>query len=125
MRQSFEKLIDAGDATTNPLNSGKIDARQVYSLSLVLTSSSGTNAGTIKLQGSNDICAFGNVVAAFTPTTWADIPAALVDGSGTVASGATVTLVVKQLCYAWVRAVWTPSGGAAGNITAIINTQGF
>lgn len=125
MRQSFEKLIDAGDATVNPLNSGKIDARQVYSLSLVMTSSAGANAGTVKLQGSDDICAFGNVAAAFTPATWVDIPSSLIDGSGTVAAGATVTLVVKQLCYAWIRAVWTPAGGAAGTITAIVNTQGF
>ncbi len=124
MRQSFEKLIDAGDATGS-INSGKIDARQVYSLSLVMTSTNGANAGAVKLQGSNDICAFGNVAGAFTPTNWVDIPSTLVDGSGTVAAGAAVTLVVKQLCYAWVRAVWTPTGGAAGLITAIVNSQGF
>jgi len=124
MRQSFEKIIDAGDATTSPLNSGKIDARQVYSLSLVFTSSSGSNAGAVKLQGSNDICAFGNVAAAFTPTTWVDIPSTMIDGSGTVAAGAAVTLVLKQVPYAWIRAVWTPSGGA-GTVTAIVNTQGF
>ncbi len=124
MRQSFEKIIDAGDATTNPLNSGKIDIRQVYSLSLIMNSSNNTNAGTVKLQASNDICAFGNVVSAFTPTNWVDIPAAMIDGSGTVAAGATVTLVVKQIPYAWLRAVWTPSAGA-GTITAIVNSQGF
>lgn len=125
MRQSYEKIITAGDATASPLNSSKIDCRQVYSLSLVLTSSSGSNAGAIKLQGSNDICAFGNVAENFTPTTWVDLPSTMVDGSGTVASGAAVTLSVKQLNYAWVRAVWTPSGGAAGTITATVNTQGF
>lgn len=125
MRQSWYKIFDAADATTNPLNSGKIDARQVYSLSLIMASSSGSNAGAVKLQGSNDICAFGNVAADFTPTNWADIPSADVTGSGTVASGATVVLSVKQLAYAWVRAVWAPSGGAAGTITATVNTQGF
>jgi hypothetical protein len=126
MRQSWEKIIDAGNAATSPLNSGKIDARQVYALSLVMTSTDNGNAGTVKLQGSNDICAFGNVAAAFTPAanSWVDIPTAMIDGSGTVAAGATVTLVVKQLCYAWVRAVWTPSAGA-GTITAVVNTQGF
>jgi hypothetical protein len=124
MRQSWELLIDAGNAATSPLNSGKIDARQVYSLSLIMTSTNGANAGTVKLQGSNDICAFGNIASAFTPTTWVDIPASLIDGSGTVAAGGAVTLSIKQLCYAWVRAVWTPSAGA-GTITAIVNTQGF
>jgi hypothetical protein len=124
MRQSYEKIISLGDATASPLNSSKIDTRQVYTVSLVMTSSSGSNAGTIKLQGSNDICGFGNVAANFTPTTWVDLPSTIVDGSGTVAAGATVTLVVKQLCYAWLRAVWTPSAGA-GTITATVNTQGF
>lgn len=124
MRQSFEKLIDAGDATANPLNSGKIDTRQIYALSLLMTSSNVGNAGTVKFQGSNEICAFGNVVSAFTPMNWVDLPAAALIGSGTVAAGATVTLIVKELCYAWVRAVWTPSAGA-GTITAFINTQGF
>lgn len=124
MRQSWEKIINAGNATTNPLNSTKIDTTQVYTLSLVMTSSNGANAGTVKLQGSNDICQFSNQAANFTPTTWVDIPSTLVDGSGTVAAGATVTLVVKVLNYAWVRAVWTPSAGA-GTITATVNTQGF
>lgn len=122
MRQSSEKIIDAGDATTNPLNSGKIDTRQVYAISMVMTSSNAGNAGTVKLQGSNDICAFGNVASAFTPTTWVDIPAAALNGSGLVAAGAAVTLIVKELCYSWVRAVWTPSAGA-GTITATINSQ--
>lgn len=124
MRQSWEKIFNAANATVNPLNSDKIDARQVYSLSLVMTSSDGSNAGTVKLQGSNDICAFGNVAAAFTPTTWVDVPSTMVEGSGTVAAGAAVTISMRQVNYAWIRAVWTPSGGA-GTITATINSQGF
>lgn len=120
MRQSFEKIINAGTATTNPLNSSKIDARQVYSLSAVLVSSSGSNNGTLKLQGSNDICAFGNNVAAFTPTNWVDITSATV----TVASGAIGYISLTQVCFAWIRAVWTPSSGA-GTIDVIVNTQGF
>lgn len=124
MRQSWEKIFNAGDATTNPLNSSKVDARQVYSLSLIMTSSNGGNAGTVKLQGSNDICAFGNNAAAFTPTTWVDVPAAQVEGSGTVAAGAAVVLSMRVNTYAWIRAVWTPSAGA-GTVTATLNTQGF
>ena len=125
MRQSWEKIIDAGDATGG-VTSGKIDARQCFNLSMVMQSSSGSNAGTVKLQGSNDICAFGNVPSAFTPAaaSWVDIPSAALLGSGVVASGATVTLLYRDTCYAWIRAVWTPSAGA-GTITAIINTQGI
>lgn len=124
MRQSYEKIFDAADATTNPLNSTKIDTRQVYSISLVLVSSSGSNGGAVKFQGSNDICAFGNLAVDFTPANWVDVPSTMVDGSGTVASGAAVTLSIKQNTYAWIRAVWAPSGGA-GTITGIVNTQGF
>lgn len=125
MRQAWAKVFDAGNAATNPLNSAKIDARQVYAFSLVMTSSDGANAGTVKLQGSNDICTFGNMALAdFTPTTWVDLPSTTFKGSGVVAAGAAVTLIVEQNVYSWIRAVWTPSAGA-GTITAIINSQGF
>lgn len=125
MRQSWEKLFDAADATTSPLTSGKIDIRQVYALSLVMSSSNGANAGTVKIQVSNDICPFGNVVSAFTPAaaSWVDLPTSALVGSGTVAAGATVTLSAVQINYAWARLVWTPSAGA-GTITATVNTQG-
>lgn len=123
MRQAWAKVFDAVDATAGA-NSAKIDARQVISLSLILTSSSGSNAGSVKLQGSNDICAFGNMaIPDFNPTTWVDIPSAQVDGSGTVASGAAVVLSLKVNTYSWVRAVWSQSGGGAGTITGIINSQ--
>lgn len=126
MRQAWAKVFDADDATVNPQYSDKIDARQVYALSLILTSSNGANAGTVKLQGSNDICAFGNMaIPDFTPTNWVDVPTAQVDGSGTVAAGAAVVLSLKNNTYSWIRAVWTPGGGAAGTITGVINSQGF
>jgi hypothetical protein len=121
MRQAFTKIIDAGNAATSPLNSAKIDARQVYALSAIITSSDGTNAGTLKLQGSNDICAFGNMaIPDFTPTNWADITSATV----TVAAGAIGYIAITQVCFAWIRAVWTPSAGA-GTITVTVNSQGF
>ena len=125
MRQSWEKILDAGNATLT-LTSGKIDIRQVYSLSLIGVSSDAGNAGAFKIQVSNDICAYGNVASAFTPAaaSWVDLPSTLQDGSGTVAAGATVTLSAKQLSYAWARVVWTPSAGA-GTVTATVNTQGF
>lgn len=121
MRQFFKTLVSAGDATANPLNSAKLDARQLYSLSVIIVSSSGSNAGTLKLQGSNDPCAFGNVADDFTPTNWVDIASATV----TVASGAIGTFQVNPICYAWLRVVWTPTGGAAGTITVNVNGQGF
>lgn len=123
MRQSSEVLFSAQDATVNPFNSNKLDCRQVYALSIIMESSSGSNGGTLVLQGSNDPCPYGNVAANFTPTNWVTIPSALVDGSGTVTSGATITLHLKQICYSWIRANWQPSGGA-GTITAQVNTQG-
>lgn len=124
MRQSYEKPFDAGDATSNPLNSSAIDIRQIYSFSVIMKSSNGANAGTLKIQVSNDQ---SNGAIPFVPATatWMDLPTASQDGTGVVASGANVTLFAKQLCYAWARLVWTPSGGAAGTITAYVNTQGF
>lgn len=121
MRQSFEKIIDGGDAT-GAITSGKIDARQVYAFSAGIISSDNTNAGTLKFQASNEPCPYGNVAAAFTPAaaSWFDIPSA----SATIAAGATNKVAKTDACYAWIRAVWTPSAGA-GTLTVQLNTQGF
>lgn len=121
MRQTFYKLFDAQTAVGTQ-TSGKLDTRQVYSISVIISSSDGSNAGTLKLQGSNAPTGFGNVAMDFTPPTasWVDIPNATV----TVATGETDVISVLQHCYAWTRAVWTPSAGA-GTITVETNTQGF
>jgi hypothetical protein len=118
MRQNSEVVLSAVDATVSPQRSGVLDTSQVYALSAIIASSSGSNAGTLKLQGSNDIT--GSQRNTFTPANWADVTAATV----TVASGAVATFTVTSLCYSWVRFVWTPTSGV-GTITVTVNTQGF
>lgn len=107
-------------ANSGTQNSSKIDCIAQYAMSFIAKFSDAAAAGTIKIQGSNDPCPYSNLAADFTPTTWVDIPSASV----VVASGATSTYQLNQICYRWVRVSWTNSGGA-GTFSVWVNLQGM
>lgn len=118
MRRINETIISGQAATANPFSGPAIDMREFYAMTSIIRSSSGSNAGTLKLQGSNDQDASN--MPNFAPTNWVDIPSKSV----TVTAGAIAVIEAVQLCYAYVRHVWTPSAGA-GTIAVDINKQGF
>lgn len=117
MRNLTKVLLSANNTGTQ--NSAALDCRQIYALSMITNFSDGAAAGTIKLQASNDVPLDGVAPPAFVPTNWIDIP----NATDTIAAGAASEITVNPICYAWVRATWTSSGGA-GTLTARINTQG-
>lgn len=90
-------------------NSNAIDCSQIYAVSLQASFSSSTLAGSLKLQGSNDLN---------TPTNWSDVATA------SVSSGTLTLIPTTQTCYQFIRANWTPSAGT-GTITINLNSQGF
>lgn len=108
MRFLRDTVINGGDASGN-LTSAAIDANQLLSIS-VQSVSTGTAAGTLKLQFSND--APSNISA---PTNWTDIPSATVS----VTAASTVGIAKTELCYRFVRVVYTFTSGT-GTITANI-----
>ena len=71
----------------------------------------GTMAGTLKLQFSNDTGA--------SPTLWSDIPSASI----AVANTGTYIIAKTDLCYANIRLAYVRTSGS-GTITANVNTQG-
>lgn len=111
---------------TSTQTSPKIDANQIYAVSVVTTFGDMGATGTCKLQGSNDIInattiAASNIVQDFTPVNWVDIP----NTSATVTAGVCPAIEKFQLCYRWIRFVYTQGGSGSTTVTANINIQGF
>lgn len=119
MRSLNEPILTAGDASGN-LTSDPVPLEYQYGISIqaVIT---GTAAGTLNLQGSND---FGNVPPGGPDrgqgvTNWTDIA-----GSSAPVTGAgTVTWNFQGVYYKWIRMVYTASSGT-GTMSARANTKG-
>lgn len=113
-------LLASGVANTaGAKNTDKVDCQQLFAASFIAVFTDNTAAGTLKVQGSNDPCDYSNLAASFVPVNWVDVPSASV----VVASGATSTVMLTQIAYRWIRAVWTRSAGA-GTLEILINAQG-
>jgi hypothetical protein len=76
----------------------------------------GTIAGTVKIQFSNDAVPLPALV-----TNWNDIPSATITLTGTPGPFA---IPQTNICYEWVRVVFTSSGGA-GTVTANYKSIGY
>lgn len=74
-----------------------------------------TATGTLKLQYSNDPQA---VISGGQPTNWSDIPSASVSVAGAGVYG----FAQIDLCYAWIRAVYT---NATNSGTVSVQFQGL
>lgn len=107
----------ATNAGSGSINSTAVDARFYVNATCQAKFTDSSAAGTLKLQGSND-----PTKPADNAGTWTDIPSATV----TVASGATSTVpnTSVPLCFQWVRAVWSSTGGA-GTFTANLHMNGY
>lgn len=121
MRRTNATVLQApSNASQNGI---QINANQIYSASFQATFGNGDEAGTFKLQASNDICPEGPQEVIFVVTNWTDIPGSAI----TIASGASaiITLSATATPYRWLRAVYVrTSGGAAGtNVTVNMLSQ--
>lgn len=117
MRQSLIQTLAAADASIDN-NGTAIPAENLFSCSVqaVIT---GTSTGTLKLQFSNDIVDPINPPQA--PAHWSDIPSASVSVSG----AGTVLIAKTDLCYQFIRAVYSKNNGASGSITVNIKVLGM
>lgn len=111
MRQAnIQSLFTAEDTTANGT---KIDASQLFAIS-VQAVSTGTSTGTVKMQMSNDMPLNGDMTP-FTPTHWSDIASQTT--SLTVAGSYLISKF--DLCYQWVRPVFTFTGNGTQTITTV------
>ena len=123
MRASNSAIINAVVAT-GTVNSTVLDATNVFCVSAQIVSSSGSNAGSLQLQFSNDLPSglLTDSNGKLIPVNWSNLGSA-----ATVTSGGLQNVQIPQSTYAgyrWLRAVWTPSSGA-GTITVNAVTLGM
>jgi hypothetical protein len=111
MRQVNEIAIPSQSAAT--VSSAAIPALNLFAASAQITSVGAGAAGTLKMQASND-----DPLAPNQPTNWSDI-----SGASVAVSGAGSFLIPKlDLCYQWVRLVYTNSG--SGTIQVVFKAIG-
>lgn len=113
MRSFNEPIINAADASVNQ-TSQIVDARNLHLASLHV-SMTGTAAGTVKFQASND-----EPLSATAPSNWVDISGATVS----VSSGGEFLIPKLDVCYNYMRAVYTFTSGT-GTVTAKIHMIGY
>lgn len=121
MKTFNKKALDAA-ATYSTTNSSAIDAGNVYAASVQAVTTGASTAGTVKLQGSNDMPSSGAPYPTngFTPTNWTDIASASAN-----LSGATTALIpVTSICHQFLRVVYTPTGAGVQTITCVADVAG-
>lgn len=117
MRIITDVIANNVDASTS-FNSGNIYIENCfsYSVQVVVT---GTVAGSLKLQASNDVINIQSDPDGSGVTNWTDIT-----GSTQAISGAGNGIYnVSSSIYKWLRAVYTSSSGT-GNMTITVEAKG-
>jgi len=111
MRQVNDNIIPVQAAAT--VTTAAIPALNLFYCSAQMAAT-GSPIGTMKLQASND----DPTSPTTPPANWSDIPSATVS-----VSGAGAFLIPKiELCYQWVRIVYTNSG--SGTISVVFKALG-
>ena len=113
MRSYNEPVINAADASVSQ-NSIIVDVQNLHMMS-VIVSMSGTAAGTVKVQASNDE-PLNNV----PPNNFVDIAGATV----AVSAGGQFIIPKFDICYKFVKVVYTFASGT-GTISARLHAIGY
>lgn len=91
---------------------------QAIAASFVCTFGDATAAGTVKVQGSNDLPVGDPNV--FVPTNWADIT----NATSTIASGAGPAIVLPTMNFQYIRVIYTKSSGGSTTLQVIMSALG-
>lgn len=104
-----KNCLSSSDGTTK--NGSTLDSQLWVNVSFQAYFAGSDDAGTLKLQASNDPYNANNMAAPanFQPTNWVDIP----NATATIASSTSALITVANCSYRWIRAVWTRSGGSS------------
>lgn len=111
--KSAQKTI-LNNVNTASATSSAVDVNQAVSASFVPTMGDITAAGTVKIQCSNDNPP-ARYTGTFVPTNWADVP----NATSTIALGVGPAIVIPNMCFSYIRAVYTRTSG--GSSTVVIN----
>jgi hypothetical protein len=113
MRQATVQAMVAADASVNQIGNA-IPSPQIFYCSVQVVSI-GASTGSVKLQFSNDVPNQG-----VQPANWIDIPGATIS----VPSASVVGIPKTELCYNFIRAVYTKNNGSAGSVSVSVQTMG-
>ena len=91
-----------------------IDSNQAVSGSFCPIFGDTAATGTVKIQCSNDSAGPSGYRNTFVPTNWSDIP----NATSTIAAGVGPAIVIPNMAFGYIRAVFTGSGGST---TIIVN----
>lgn len=116
MRCQNVVALSAIDASVASSVSSAIDAHLLFNMSVQVIAA-GAPVGVVKIQVSND--EGSSIPVPFTPTNWTDLPSATVS----VAAAGTVLIPKLDLCYNYIRIVYTKTSGT-GSITAQVKSLG-
>jgi len=105
------------DVDTSSQTGSAFDVGQVVSASFCPVFGDTEANGTVKIQCSNDNPASSGqaLLNNFTPTNWNDIP----NATSTISSGVGPAIVIGNMCFRYIRAVYTRSSG--GSSTVVVN----
>ena len=111
--------IASGAATGNVTGSA-INVGQLVSASFQIVTGDAAVAGTVKIQMSNDNpnSSGHGITSSFVPTNWSDIP----NATSTVTAGVGAPIVISNMAFAFIRAVFTRS---AGTTAMAVNMNGL
>lgn len=113
MRTYNEPILNGADASSNK-NSVAVDCQNM-SFAGVVVKMTGTAAGSVKIQVSND-----EPTTSAGPSNWVDVSGATVS----VSAAGTFIIPKLDICYQWIRLVYTFSSGT-GTVTASLHMIGY
>ena len=109
-------MINAVDTSTQ--TGAPVFVGQIFAASFTSTFGDNTAAGTIKIQGSNEVAPRSNL-SQYVPSngSFNDIP----NATSTVASGAGPAIVLPTCNFQYIRAVFTYSSGGSSTVQVLGN----
>lgn len=116
--QQFQLTIFNAEEVDASINGSAIDASNLYSVSVQAIATGAMDSSTVKIQVSNDspIGNQGFSSSVWTPTNWADLTNATV----TMTAAGNYLIPKTDLCYQFIRIVYTAVGSPAGTLTVKI-----
>ncbi len=118
MRVVNQKSINAV-VNSASINGSAINASQLINASFQTINTDTDVAGTVKIQASNDLPPQGQL-SPYTPTNWSDVP----NATSAVVAGIGPVIILQNMAYQFVRAVFTKSVEGTGTMSVTMNAQG-
>lgn len=116
MKPLLDPTLNSADASVDH-SGGAIPCQNMYRFSATCVMT-GSSTGAVKIQVSNDVVNPTEPMG--TPANWVDLPSA----SSTISGAGTTLIASTEICYQYIRAVYTHNNGSAGTITVNIKTIG-